>query len=83
VKSFMRGLTVLILCLGTLGVLGCGPDNDTEADRLAKTAGDPGKADPKGIPQTQEAPPKTQEEFAKRQRERTDDMFKKGGYPKR
>jgi hypothetical protein len=60
--------------------MGCGPDNDTEADRLAKTAGDPGKPDPKGIPQTQDAPPKTQEEFAQRQKDRQKQMLEKGGY---
>jgi hypothetical protein len=81
VKWFMRGLTVLLLCVGTLSVLGCGPDNETEADRLAKTIGDPGKPDPKGVPAAADLPPaKTQEEVFKRQQERQKDLFK-GGYP--
>jgi hypothetical protein len=74
-------MTVLLLAVGTLGVLGCGADNDSEANQLAKTIGDPGKPDAKGMPKTQEAQPKTQEEFYKRQMQRTGEMFKKGGNP--
>jgi hypothetical protein len=77
----MRGLAGLVLCVATFGVVGCGPDNDSEANSLAKTIGDPGKPDPKGVPQTQEAPPKSQEEFFKRQQQRQEDIFKKGSYP--
>jgi len=78
VKWFMRGLSAPLLCLGMLGVLGCGADNETEADKLAKTAGDPGKPDPKGVPATIEASPKTQKEAYERQRQKQDEMFKKG-----
>jgi len=81
VKWFMRGLSAPLLCVGLLGVLGCGPDNDTEADRLAKSIGDPGKPDPKGLPTTSQPPAKTQEEFFKQQQQRQNDMFKKG-YPR-
>ncbi len=78
-KWFMRGLSASLLCVGMLGVLGCGPDNDTEADRLAKTIGDPGKPNPKGIPTTTLEPAGTQEENYRRQQERQNQMFKKAG----
>ena len=77
-KWFMRGLTVVLLCVGGLSVLGCGTDNDTEATQLAKSIGDPGKPDPKGLPQKVEAPPQSQEEFYNRQMQRTKEAFKKG-----
>jgi hypothetical protein len=63
-----------------LGVLGCGPDNETEADKLAKTAGDPGAANPKAISDAKEAPPATQEEFGKRALEAQKNALKQG-YP--
>jgi hypothetical protein len=81
VKSIIRGLAVLVFCLGTFGVLGCGPDNETEGTGLAKSIGDPGKPDAKGVPtNVDQAPPKSQEEFGQRSKERQTDMFK-GGYP--
>jgi len=64
-----------------LGVLGCGPDNETEADRLAKSIGDPGKPDPKGVPATPQPAANTQEELRKQQQQLQDEMFKKGGMP--
>ncbi len=80
VKWFMRGLSAALLCVG---VLGCGSDNETEVGQLTKTQplGDPGKANPKAIPTTAESPPKSQEEFFKRQQQRDKDLAKKGGYP--
>jgi hypothetical protein len=78
---FMRGLTAVLLCAGTLSVLGCTPDNETESTTLAKSVGDPGKPDTKGVPTKPETPPASQEEFGKRQQQRQSDMFKKGGYP--
>jgi hypothetical protein len=80
VKWFMRGLTVLLLCGGTLGTPGCGPDNDTEANQLGKTLGDPGKPNAGSTATTTEAPPKTPQEFAERQKERQKQMLEKGGY---
>ena len=80
-KWFMRGLSASLLLAGMAGVVGCETDNQTEADRLAKTIGDPGKPDPKGIPSTTQPAAKTQEEFFKQQQQRQDEMFKKGGYP--
>jgi hypothetical protein len=81
VKWFMRGLSVPLLCVGLLGVLGCGPDNETEANRLAKSIGDPGKPDAKGVPTKLQPAPTTQEEFFKRQQQQQNEMFKKGAYP--
>lgn len=78
-KLFMRGLTVLLLCVSTLGVLGCETSNETEAERLAKTAGDAGKPDAKGVPETQQSQPKSQEEFGRRSRQKTGEMFKQQG----
>jgi hypothetical protein len=74
----MRGLTVVLLCVGALSVPGCGPDNDTEATQLAKSIGDPGKPDAKGVPKTVETPPQSQQEFFNRQMQRTKEQFKKG-----
>ena len=80
-KWFMRGLSAPLLCVGMLGVLGCGPDNETEADRLAKTIGDPGKPDPKGVPATTQPTPTSREEYFKQQQQREKGMYKKGTYP--
>jgi len=80
-KWFIRGLIAPLLCVGMLGVLGCGPDNETEANRLAKTIGDPGKPDPKGVPTAIEPPPKSQAEQYERQKKKDEEMFKKGGMP--
>lgn len=80
-KWIMRGLTIALLCVGTFGALGCEASNETEADRLTKTAGDPGKPDPKGLPKETQPPAKTQQEQYKRQMQRQMDMFRKGSYP--
>jgi hypothetical protein len=66
-----------------LGMLGCGPDNQTEAERLAKTAGDPGAPDPKGVPTEIKTStgPVSQEDFYKGQMQQTNSAFKKGAYP--
>ena len=82
-KWFMRGLIAPVFCVGMLGVLGCETDNQTEADRLAKTIGDPGKPDAKGVPTTVAPPPKSQKEQYERQKQQQDEMFKKGNYPGR
>jgi hypothetical protein len=49
-----------------LGAIGCGADNETEADKLAKTAGDPGPANPKAKSDTPVAQPKSYEDLMKR-----------------
>jgi len=74
-------LIVALFSLGLLGVTGCGPDNETEAQKLAKTAGDPGAVNPKGLPETKQAPVTTQEEFHKQAMEGQQKTFKAGGYP--
>jgi len=80
VRSFTRGLGVALFSLGLLGVIGCGTENEGEAARLAKTAGDPGAPNPKAkaddLP-----PPKTQEEQAQRQLDAQNKMYKAGAYP--
>jgi hypothetical protein len=81
VKSFTRGLSVALFSLTLLGLAGCGPDNETEAEKLAKTAGDPGKPDPKGIPTTKLPPAPSYDDFGKRAQESQKDMMKSGGYP--
>jgi len=44
VNSLTRGLVIILLSTSLLGVSGCSQDNETEAQKLAKTAGDPGPA---------------------------------------
>ena len=39
-----RGLAIVLVSSGLLGVSGCSTDNETETQKLAKTAGDPGAA---------------------------------------
>jgi hypothetical protein len=41
--SLSRGLLVVVFSLGLLGVAGCSADNETEATKLSKGMGDPGK----------------------------------------
>jgi hypothetical protein len=55
-------LILFVLSLGMLVMLGCGADNESEGQQLAKAAGDPGTPSPKGIPTTQAAPTTTQSE---------------------
>jgi hypothetical protein len=79
-KWFMRGFIAAVFCVGMLGVMGCGSDNDTEASNLAKSAGDPGKPSEKGVPTNLEASPKSSAEAYERQKKQQEEMFKKG-YP--
>jgi hypothetical protein len=83
VKTFTHGLCLasIILILGMIGVAGCTADNETEADKLAKAIGDPGKANTKGAGEAQ-APPATQAEFKARQDETEKTLYGKGSsYP--
>jgi hypothetical protein len=82
-KWFLRGVSATVLCVGMLGVLGCGPDNDTEGQQLAKSAGDPGKPNPAGIPAPAKAlpPARSQSEAFERSKQQQRDMYKQGGYP--
>jgi hypothetical protein len=65
VKAFTRGLGLAVVTLAMLAVAGCGPDNDTEANKLAKTAGDPGAPNPKAVNPTTETQVTTQQDFFK------------------
>jgi phage tail tape-measure protein len=64
VNSFTRGLAIVLVSLGLLGVSGCAEDNETEAQKLAKTAGDPGRpSEPKvKAPQSDLPPPRSSDE---------------------
>jgi hypothetical protein len=44
VNLLTRSLVVIVFSLGLLGASGCAEDNETETQKLAKTAGDPGAA---------------------------------------
>jgi hypothetical protein len=46
VKMFTRKLGAALMVIGMLGLAGCGPDNETEAQNLGKKLGDPGPANP-------------------------------------
>jgi hypothetical protein len=49
VNSLTRGLAIVVFGVGLLGATGCSEDNETEAQKLAKTAGDPGAPKPSEI----------------------------------
>jgi hypothetical protein len=74
VKAFIRGLCTVFVAVGLLGVTGCGPDNETEAEKLAKTAGDPGAPAPGTKQETPTPPAKTQQEYYKRIQANQDKM---------
>ena len=66
--SFTRALVVVVFSLGLLGLSGCAEDNETEAQKLAKTAGNPGPPAPSKV-KTSEAdlpPARTSEEAGAR-----------------
>jgi hypothetical protein len=64
-----------------IGVAGCTADNETEADKLAKAIGDPGKANTKGVGEAL-PPPATQADFKARQDENAKKLYGKGSsYP--
>jgi hypothetical protein len=79
VKSYTRGLALALVTVVMLGESGCGPDNETEVQKLAKTAGDPGAPDPKSKPAAVQAPPTSQADYFKRQMEQ--EKTSKKGYP--
>jgi len=43
VKAFTRALCVAFVMMGMLGVMGCGPDNESEGAKASQKLGDPGK----------------------------------------
>jgi hypothetical protein len=62
VKAFTRKLCLAFVTMGMLGVTGCGPDNEAEGQKASAKLGDPGKADPKSLPETKIVPPKSNAE---------------------
>jgi len=65
VNWLKRGMVAGLLSLGLLGVSGCSTDNETEATKLSKNMGDPGKRSEteKKVEQTNLPPPKSQKEY--------------------
>ncbi len=61
-NSLRRGMVVVLFSLGLLGVSGCSTDNETEASKLSKNVGDPGKPSEKVAPSNL-PPPRTQKEY--------------------
>ena len=43
-KAFTRALCLATVMMGMLGVIGCGPDNETEGQKASKSLGDSGPA---------------------------------------
>jgi len=56
VKAFTRSVCLGLAIVGMMGVSGCGPDNETEGQKLTKDMGDPG---PPGVVPKTEAKPVT------------------------
>jgi hypothetical protein len=83
VNSFTRGLSVALFSVGLmLSAAGCGVDNETEAEKLAKGMGDPGpvSAKDKDAPKPS-GPPATQAEAGKRALESQTQGKKGSSYP--
>jgi len=78
VKFYTRGLALSILSLGLLFMVGCGADNETEGEKLAKTAGDPGAPDPRAVTKAAGPLPTSPEEHYKNQQQNNS---LKGKYP--
>ncbi len=64
-RVFTRRLCLALVTMGMLGVVGCGADNASEGEAASKKLGDPGKADPKGLPSETISAPKTEAERGK------------------
>jgi hypothetical protein len=79
VKAFNRILFASLVMAGMLGFAGCGPDNETEGQKLSTKIGDPGKVDPSVIPKEKVIPPSNNADRAKMGPQGTQ---KQGGYPK-
>jgi hypothetical protein len=80
VKAFTRGLCLAFV---TLGVTGCGADNETEAEKLSKTMGDPGAPNPKAIStDITQGPPPTMQDVKRQAEENQKKTYSKAsGYP--
>jgi hypothetical protein len=80
VKFFTRVLVLFVLSLGMFAVAGCGVDNEEEGKKLAKQAGDPGPANPKGLPTTKQPTATSQEDRFKNSQQTQKDLGQQG-YP--
>lgn len=76
-KSYTRREVVGLLGLAALATVGCAEDNESEAEKLRKTAGDPGPADPKSKPDAPGPTPKTQEDMMPK----SSNPYEGAGYP--
>ncbi len=80
-KTVILGMGAGLMALVMLSASGCGPDNETEASRLAKAAGDPGPANPNSKVKVRTgAPPANQGEWFKQQQEDSS-TNRAAGYP--
>lgn len=77
-KVFNRRLFSALVTVGMLGVVGCGPDNEAEGQKLAPKLGDPGKSTAKAPTEVQ-APPKTNADRASRGPQGGAGALKQGG----
>ena len=80
----MKAFTVgLCLALVNLGMTGCGTDNETEAEKLSKTLGDPGAVNSKALPaEIKQGPPPTMLDVKRQSEENQQKQYGKGsGYP--
>jgi hypothetical protein len=78
VKFVKHGLVLFVLSLGMFVFVGCGADNDSEAQQLAKTAGDPGAPDPKSVREAGPLPTSPEEHYANQQK---NNSLKNAKYP--
>ncbi len=76
-KIYSRRNVLGILGIGMLGLAGCTEDNETAANAVSKSAGDPGPINPNSKADTPPPPPKSQEEWMKSK----GDPLKGSGYP--
>jgi hypothetical protein len=81
VKSFKGGLSSALLAISLLAIAGCGPDNETDADKLAKSTASPGGDFTKVDTAKEQPPPSSPEDYAKRASEGQRKIFKQGTYP--
>jgi hypothetical protein len=72
VKALIRAFCLALVTVGTLGLAGCGPDNEAEGQKLGKTLGDAGAPAPGTKSEVTQPPAKTQQEYFKRTQEQQD-----------
>jgi hypothetical protein len=82
VKGFNQILFASLVMVSMVGFVGCGPDNESEGTKLNAKIGDPGAANPEGIPKEKltATKPTTSADRAARGPQGTGAM-KEGNYP--